>query len=390
MTNVGDDKMDNKLRMVGTRMGSTSRRMVTPRLAGAVATAILLLGSVGVARATIGATPIVAQPVTVKNSGGTGLLFNFMHGADGTIWEDTWTGSGWTGEQNLVLTIQGEPAAASWGTNRVDVFVRDVNNNLEWADWTGSTTSYAPVGWTVVGTGMTGDPVAVSTAVGFYDVLYRNTSGNISVSHSDFGSWTSTSISTPFGVISRIAVVASQGAAFAFWLGSNSALFMSTRANGGTTWTTPQQVSAGPFDNNPSATAFGSAQIPEVFIQTSSGTLAWFQDNNGTLSTEILGAPSTFQGSPAAVAWNTNHINVFFIGNDNSFWNTYFDGSTWHNFSHINGNAVGGSPSVVNWGAQNPPQTLQVYMRGTNGQLWNAWWNGGWNGYSSSGAEVFE
>ena len=389
MTKVGDNKMDNRLRTDGTRTGSTSRRMVTPRLAGAVATAILLLGGVGVARAAIGSTPIVAQPVTVNGN----MLFNFMHGANGTVWEETWTGSSWTPEQSgsLVLTIQGEPGAASWGRDRVDVFVRDVNNNLEQATWSGSTQSYAPVGWTVVGTAMAGDPVAVSTAVDVYDVLYLNTSGNITDSHATFNTWTSATISAAsVGVTSRIAVVASRGSVMAFWLGTHAGLYTSTRPAGGSTWTAPVQLAAGPFANNPSAVVFGATQIPEVFVATFGGaSLAWIEDNNGTVNVQPLGSGG-FQGSPAAVAWNTNHINIFFVGLDNSFWNEYFDGSSWHGFSHINGGAVGGSPSVVNWGGQSPPQDLQVYMRSTTGQLWDAWWNGQWNGYASFGTETFQ
>jgi hypothetical protein len=399
MTKVGDNKMDNRLRTDGTRTGSTSRRMMAPRLAGAVATAILLLGGVGVARATIGITPIVAQPVTVSEGGGTSLLFNFMHGVDDALWEETWTGQTWIQQTTGLASIQGEPGAASWGMNRVDVFARTFNNNLEQGTWIGPSTQYRPSGWTVVpgGTGVAGDPVALSTASGSYDVLYKNTSGNITAMLLKNNSWSSTTISAAGGgVDSRIAVVAAQGAAYAFWVGSGGQLFMSTRASGGTTWTAPSQISSNEdfVTNNPSAIAFGFVPAPYVFVRgagNNGNVLEMITENGvGGWTTTGLGNDTPFQGSPAAVAWNTNHIDVFLIGNDNSFWHEYYDATGWHGFTHINGGAVGGSPSVVNWGGQTPPQNLQIYMQGTNGTLWNAWWNGQWNGYGQLGSEKFE
>jgi hypothetical protein len=382
MKRAGDDDMNNRRGMDGARTRPTSRRVVTSTMAGAVATAIFILGTVSVARATIETSAIVAQPVTVNGN----MLFNFLHGSDNAVWMQEYTGSGWTSQQSMVLLIQGAPAAASWGANRVDVFVRDTNNVLQQAVWQGGS---GFIGWFALGSGVAGDPVAVSTAFNRYDVLYKDVNGNISVSLWNGSQWSFPTIAAAsVGVASRITVIGALGVGWAFWLGNNGGLYASSRESGTTTWTPPQEVSTGPFNNNPSAIAYGPAKTPEVFVRTAGGNLGWIELNGGTWTFATLGPPGTFQGSPAAVAWENTDMNIFFIGNDNSLWNEYYNGS-WHGFSHINGNPVTGSPSVVNWGTANPPQNLQVYLRGTNGQLWNQWWDGQWHGYSSLGPNVF-
>ena len=366
----------------GVRKGSMTGRLMTPKVAGAVATATLLLGGVGAAHA-LEATPIVPQPITVNGN----MLFNFMHGPDNAPWYVEWTGSAWTAEQSLGGALIGAPAAASWGSNRVDVFVHGTDVTLYQNAWQGSGFS----GWFPLGGGVAGDPVAVSTAFNRYDVLYPNVNGDITDNLWNGSQWLFPTIpAASIGVASRITVIGALGVGWAFWLGNNGALYMSSRESGTTTWTTPRSVANGPFTNNPSAIAWGPQQIPMVFIRTSSGTLAWVQLSGGTWTTNFLGAPgATFQGSPAGVAWNTNHINIFFIGNDGGLWNEYYDGN-WHGFSEINSTAVSGPPSVVNWGTANPPQGLTVYMRGPAGRLAEEVWNGSqWNGYFAVGPTIF-
>jgi len=42
----------------------------------------------------------------------------------------TWNGARWSNWQNLGGNITSEPAAVSWGPNRIDVFSRSQNNSL--------------------------------------------------------------------------------------------------------------------------------------------------------------------------------------------------------------------------------------------------------------------
>ena len=50
---------------------------------------------------------------------------------------------GWQPWESLGVTVGGDPVAASWGPDRIDLFVRDTDGALLHGWWDGATWSFA-------------------------------------------------------------------------------------------------------------------------------------------------------------------------------------------------------------------------------------------------------
>ena len=59
----------------------------------------------------------------------------FAKGGDNSLYHKWWAGDSWHNWQGLGGTFKDAPAAISWGTNRIDVFVRGTNDHLETLWW---------------------------------------------------------------------------------------------------------------------------------------------------------------------------------------------------------------------------------------------------------------
>ncbi|HYO73145.1 MAG TPA: SH3 domain-containing protein, partial [Archangium sp.] len=69
---------------------------------------------------------------------GTGRLDVFVRGADNALWHKWYDGSAWYAWQSLGGTLSSGPDAASWGAGRLDVFARDTSNNVVQKYYSGS------------------------------------------------------------------------------------------------------------------------------------------------------------------------------------------------------------------------------------------------------------
>ena len=73
------------------------------------------------------------------SSWGSGRLDVFVRGTDNALWHMAYNGGGWgSWEQLGPNPIASDPAAVSWGTNRIDVFVRGTDDQLYHKWWDGS------------------------------------------------------------------------------------------------------------------------------------------------------------------------------------------------------------------------------------------------------------
>jgi hypothetical protein len=52
--------------------------------------------------------------------------------------------SGWSEWESLGVVAGGDPAACSWGPNRIDLFVRGAQGQLLHGSWDGTAWSFAP------------------------------------------------------------------------------------------------------------------------------------------------------------------------------------------------------------------------------------------------------
>jgi hypothetical protein len=85
----------------------------------------------------------------------------------------------------------------------------------------------------------------------------------------------------------------------------------------------------------------------------------------------------------ATTAFNGN-IDLFKHGSDNNIWTTYQVGGGWNSWAKLspNGTQFMGTPSVVQQ-ASSPSNTVIVFTRDINGQVWNNYniAGAGWNGW---------
>jgi hypothetical protein len=65
-------------------------------------------------------------------SWGTDRLDIFVRGGDAAVWTKSWTSSGWTAWTSIGGQIAGRPAAVSWGPDRIDVVAHGLNDDQVW------------------------------------------------------------------------------------------------------------------------------------------------------------------------------------------------------------------------------------------------------------------
>ena len=61
-----------------------------------------------------------------------------MRGTDNQLWHRWWDGTVWNAWEPLGGGLTSSPSAASWGTNRLDVFIRGNDLRLWHKWWDGS------------------------------------------------------------------------------------------------------------------------------------------------------------------------------------------------------------------------------------------------------------
>jgi hypothetical protein len=133
----------------------------------------------------------------------TGVMDVFGRGGDGAVWWDhynatTSTWSGWSkplgGSLGGLTPVNRAPAACSWGTGRLDVFVQGMDGAL----WQKSTTDGGKAwsSWHSLGGGLTSGPAATATVGNQIGVFVRGGDGAVWYTHypstsSGWDKWTS-------------------------------------------------------------------------------------------------------------------------------------------------------------------------------------------------------
>jgi len=109
-------------------------------------------------------------------SWGSGRLDVFVRGTDNAVWHKWFSGGRWSGWQSLGGRIIGEPAAASTGAGKLDLFARATNNVLYTRNYGVSSVGWSA--WASLGGRLTSSPSATVPAAGTMTVFVRGGDGS--------------------------------------------------------------------------------------------------------------------------------------------------------------------------------------------------------------------
>jgi glucose/arabinose dehydrogenase len=95
-----------------------------------------------------------------------------------------------------------------------------------------------------------------------------------------------------------------------------------------------------------------------------------------------LGGQGLVASGPAVTAWSAGRLDVFVRGTDGQLWHKWYQGG-WSGWEALGGLITDG-PAAAAWSAGR----LDVFVRGTDGQLWHKWYQGGWSGWEALGGLI--
>ena len=273
-----------------------------------------------------GLTYTLASPIHHGNEWWNGAMYNVMYNIRHDPPYDPV--QHWSDWELLGGEFQGAPAVASWGDNRLDVFVRGPNNQMMDKWWDGTQWNW----WEDLGGEISDAPAAVSRGPNRIDCFARGMDNQL------WHKW---------------------------W--------------DGTQWQ-DWELLGGEFQGAPAVASWGANRL-DIFVRGTNDQLmhkSW--DETGWSGWDNLGGE--MNQSPAAVSWGPNRIDCFIRGMDNQLWHKWWDGISWSEWEFLGGEFQG-APTAASWG----DNRLDVFVRGTDNQLWHKWWDGtvGVNGKTWTG-----
>lgn len=249
-----------------------------------------------------------------------GVAYKWSFGVDATGAITTPMPAGWTPVGGVSTS---GVAASSWGSSRVDIFVRGQDNALWQRTWTGSWNA-----WHSLGGVITASPAAVSWGPNRIDVFVR---------------------------------------------GQDNAMYH--LASDGTNWS-GWEAQGGYLTSSPAVSSWASGRL-DVFVRGGDNALwhkywAGFWGSWGSLG-------GVLASDPAALSSTTNRIDVFARGQDSALWQRSWTGTTWTSWTSDGGILTAG-PAVSSCGAGK----LDVFVVGQDHALYQSGFNGAWSTWQRS------
>lgn len=248
-------------------------------------------------------------------SWGPNRLDVFVRGTDQGLWHQSFDGTAWSNWQPLGGVLGSDPVAVSWGLNRIDIFVRGTDSRPWHMTYdNGTFNTWQPMN------GLLGSPPAVSSwGTGHLDLFTRGTDAQLWRNSFDGGQWSDWQ---PLGGVldSQVAAVSfSPGHIDVFTKGTDNNLWQQTfdQAHGWGGW---QPHYDGVLASPPAAASVGLGRI-DLFVRGTDNRL-WRKTYNGTWAnwsdSSALGGIIT--SMPAAAARGTTILDVFARGSDAALW----------------------------------------------------------------------
>jgi hypothetical protein len=278
--------------------------------------------SFGEAQNFLGVAWTIVPPISpVVDSRGSGLLDLYVRGGDDAIWMNSRNSSGiWTGWQVVGGVATSEPAAVSWDSNRIDVFMRGSDNYIYQKTWTpGAWTNWTNVSGTAASLSA---PAVASWGPGRLDLFMRGIDNMIywkAYTGGSWGGWASLggpSNSAP-AAISR-----GTNAVDLYMRGTDNQIYY--KFYNGSSWSASWTSLGGVATSAPTVSSWGANRL-DVFVRN---TLSGVSQRTWTSPggwTGWINLGGTIVGNPGAASWGSNHIGLWVQSDvsDLQFQNTY-------------------------------------------------------------------
>ncbi|MBN1630072.1 MAG: S-layer homology domain-containing protein [Thermoleophilia bacterium] len=265
-------------------------------------------------------------------SRGHGLIDVFAGGANGTVLHRAWNGS-WSEWEDLGGDMKpgSDPAAVSWGGDRLDVFIRG-NDDALWHTWRDSS-GWSP--WESLGGILASSPAAAYRDEGpgrkWVDVFAVGPDLTIWQREFDGTSWS--------GWTSDVARAPALGAGFA-----------------------------------PAAATWGGTRIDLVVCAADQGLRRSYLPPGGSwMGWNDLGGTATSRASVCTWgSWAEGRLDVFMRGADGGLWHRSVVSSLWTRWENMGVGGIASAPAAVAWGSKR----IDVFVRGTDDSLLHRWYDG--------------
>lgn len=344
------------------------------------------------------ATFVISNPATASMYCYTPHAYNNPNGLFGNPVYGT-TGLYYSGSYNFVtayqnwfgpltaVSVTGSPGSVSWGSSRIDTFVRGSDGNLWQKYYDGNNGGWGP--WAALNVPLISSPTVSSWGVGRLDIFYVDSSGNLNHYWYGNGAWQNIeSLGQPPGVLiaSDPSVVSwGSGRIDVFARGNDDSLWQKTY-DGPNDWLAWVKIGGG-IHTSPAASTTGVGEL-NIFATGIAGDLMHFWFAHGAWNDpESLGTPSSnvkLSTAPGAVSWGTARIDAFGRGSDGVLWQKWFDKNGWHPWERFTG-VLRSAPSISSWA----PERLDEFSTGPAGDLQHFWFGGYWGNWESFGQPAY-
>jgi RHS repeat-associated protein len=315
---------------------------------------------------------VASDPAAV--SWGTNRVDTFIRGSDGALWHRWWDSVNWSAWESLGGTILGTPAAVSWGPNRLDVFAQGTDNAL-WHDWYDGSWH-----WESLGGSLRSGPAAVTLGSGRLDVFIRGSADNV-LWHKGYDSSTWRAWESVGGVLASdpTAISGTANRLDVFMRGSDNALWHAFGTTGAWQW----ESLLGTLQSRPAAASWAANRM-DVFIRGAGDNALWHIFWNGTSWSAWENLAGVLNSDPSVAAWSANRLDLFMRGTDNALWHQWWNGTSWNTWESLVGN-LGSGPVASTWGSGH----LDVFARGADNGLWHDAYDNGWHAWDALGSPSF-
>jgi hypothetical protein len=282
-------------------------------------------------------------------------------------------GQEYTYFENLGGVLYSSPAVCSSGVGRLDVFVKAVAGDIDWRSWLFQNGGWSD--WNSIGNPrsgpVTGDPAAVSWGPNRIDLFVRGTDNVLWHNWYD-GSWGIPPAARwePLGGVlysSPAACSWGPGRLDVFVRGTDNALWHKWFQNGWSGWESQGNPPSGPITGDPAAVSWGSGRI-DLFVRGADKALwhKWFE--NGWSGWQSLGG--IFYSDPAgACSSGSGHLDLFVTSLNGSIINyKNYDYPPWMKHGSPQGGATS-DPSAAFCSSNR----IDLFVRGPANALLHRW-----------------